>query len=281
MNKIIAFLKSKNNRIKIFAVLVVFFVGTTIFFLKADQSESFLGNLRNKEIDITTQEISDLGQGEDLNDGKYVPDDDQGRDLSNDPEYIESLKKIYSEDEIKMISEPRRWLIVPNVVGMTESKAVSTLKASGFVGRVSYQDSGKNIEEGICYYQDTAAGTKWNTDASFFIFIQTKDEHKMYDWSIVPNVRGKTESEAISILKSNGLVPRITYEDSGGDFKDGICFRQDYEPGTERLTDSFFYIWIQRTEKPQPVVEEPQPNVEEPQPNVEELQPDEEEPPAI
>ena len=90
--------------------------------------------------------------------------------------HIAELKKIYSEDDIKWLNEPRQWVTMPNVVGMTEANALNTLRAKGLVARVVYLDSNNGNAEGICYSQDIRPGQKWNTDASLMIWIQRKDE---------------------------------------------------------------------------------------------------------
>jgi len=97
-----------------------------------------------------------------------------GRDLSKDPNYKAELRKIYSQEDIDRLYAPRKWVIMPNVVGMSEREALKKLHSLGLVGRVVYEDQGK--KEGNCYMQEIAAGNEWNTDASIFIWIQRTEE---------------------------------------------------------------------------------------------------------
>lgn len=69
-----------------------------------------------------------------------------GRDLSNDPKYQAELKKIYSKDDITRLQAPRKWVIMPNVVGLSEGEALKKLQSLGLVGRVVYEDQGKKKE---------------------------------------------------------------------------------------------------------------------------------------
>ncbi|GAA0343929.1 hypothetical protein GCM10008967_37960 [Bacillus carboniphilus] len=98
----------------------------------------------------------------------------QGKDLSNDPDYIAELKKIYSEEDLDRLNSPRKWVSMPNVVGMNEANAISKLRSMGLVARVEYEDQGKPV--GTVVKQEFPAGTEWNTDASFFIWVQPKVE---------------------------------------------------------------------------------------------------------
>jgi hypothetical protein len=94
-----------------------------------------------------------------------------GRDLSNDPKYQAQLREIYSEDDLKRMDAPRRWVILPNVVGKTEVDAVKTMHATGITPRVEYEDGGK--KEGTVIRQEIPGdGREWNTDASIFIYVQ-------------------------------------------------------------------------------------------------------------
>lgn len=93
-----------------------------------------------------------------------------GKDLRDDPDYIAELKKIYTEEDIERLDAPRKWVTMPDVVGLTEVDAISTMNALGLVGRVAYEDHGK--KEGTVIRQDTPPGRDQNTDASVIIWIQ-------------------------------------------------------------------------------------------------------------
>lgn len=127
-----------------------------------------------KEKEITDKDEINIKNDTNMKDKENIYE--KGVDLSNNPEYIAQLKEIYSEEDIKRLNEPRRWVIMPNVVGMSEKEALKTMNSLGIVVRVSYQDSRSGAEEGKCFAQDIAAGMKWNTDASVFIWIQRKDK---------------------------------------------------------------------------------------------------------
>lgn len=110
-----------------------------------------------KEVDTNTAE-------------KHVENMEGGIDLRNDPRFLADLKRLYSDEDIKRLNAPRKWVTLPNVVGLTEAQALTKMHSMGLVGRVVYEDKGK--KEGICFQQEIPAGQEWNTDASIFIWIQ-------------------------------------------------------------------------------------------------------------
>ncbi|KZL88890.1 PASTA domain-containing protein [Clostridium magnum] len=138
-------------------------------------------NTANSDKQVTQTKEEEKGsvgknsESKDKEDTQY-----KGVDLSNDPDYRAQLKKIYSEEDLKRLDAPRKWVTMPNVEGMTEADAIRTMKSLGIVVRVAYEDySAVHVnfpyEDGTCVKQDITAGQQWNTDASVFIYIQRKD----------------------------------------------------------------------------------------------------------
>ena len=73
------------------------------------------------------------------------------------------------------MNKPRRWVTLPNVVGLSEEKALEVLHSRGIVVRIIYSDEGiDTYPEGYCYRQDLPAGLRHNTDASLMICIYKK-----------------------------------------------------------------------------------------------------------
>jgi hypothetical protein len=123
-----------------------------------------------------TQELDEIGEPVDL----LLPASDKpvaredGIDLSDNPEYIAEMQKIYSPEDLERLFAPRKWVIIPNVVGMTKDEAIKTFQAVGLVGHVMYVD--RAGEEGTCIAQDIAAGQRWNTDAAIILYIQRREK---------------------------------------------------------------------------------------------------------
>ena len=102
-------------------------------------------------------------------DSGYVAFDDLPKD------YQDNLRELYNEEDIELMNKPRRWVTLPNVVGLSEEKALEVLHSRGIVVRIIYSDEGiDTYPEGYCYRQDLPAGLRHNTDASLMICIYKK-----------------------------------------------------------------------------------------------------------
>lgn len=98
-----------------------------------------------------------------------------GIDLSKFPWYWDDLKEIYTDEQIEMLknngNERRK---IPSVEGMAAQAAFRKMTDAGFVVRLTYWYSpNSSVAPGYCYKQEFPAGTLWNIDASFFLWIQT------------------------------------------------------------------------------------------------------------
>ena len=98
---------------------------------------------------------------------------------------------------------------VPNVVGMTKEKAIAALNEVGLGYSVVTQYS-STVDEGNVISQGTAAGTKVTANTRIVLTVSLGAEEET---SIsITNVKGKTESEATSILKKQGFSVEVEYE---------------------------------------------------------------------
>lgn len=88
------------------------------------------------------------------------------------PEMQQVYKSGFSDEDISRMFAPRRWITLPDVVGLTEKDAVKAFHDKGVSVRVFYEDRDRNYGEGICFFQDLPAGMKFNTDANIEIKIQ-------------------------------------------------------------------------------------------------------------
>jgi hypothetical protein len=144
----------------------------------------------------------------------------EGTDLRNDPNFQEELRTIYVEEDIERLYAERRWVTMPNVVGMTEADAIRTLRSAGIVGRVTYQDQRfQRKADGVCYAQDSTPGRMQNTDASVFIWVQrteklpyeqpVKEELKAAEPVVKPSVKEEVKpAESVEKAESSQAPPQ-------------------------------------------------------------------------
>lgn len=118
---------------------------------------------------------------------------------------------------------------VPDVVGMTEAEAVSTLVNKGFKPSKTegYDDF---IQAGSIYKQNPEGKGKAAPGAEIVIYISKGPEKNKVS---VPNLIGQDEMTAIALLKENGLEVGEALEVNCDDpALDGLVCVQSEEPGT-------------------------------------------------
>lgn len=118
---------------------------------------------------------------------------------------------------------------VPKVVGLSEAEAVSNLEQKGFqVSKTSAAD--QYIQKGNVISQSPEGGSKAFSGATVTICISTGIENAKIS---VPDVMGKSEDEAMSILVEAGLqlgsVTEVTNNNT--DYLGLVCY-QSYSAGT-------------------------------------------------
>lgn len=133
------------------------------------------------------------------------------------------------------VSAGSEGITIPDVVGMTEAEAVSTLEQKGFVVNRT-QGYDQYIKAGSIISQSPDADTKAPSGTTVTIRISQGTENAKVQ---VPDVMGKDEMEAMSILVEAGLqmgvVSEVNHEDPA---LSGLVCYQSYsvgsyvEPGT-------------------------------------------------
>ena len=99
---------------------------------------------------------------------------------------------------------------VPNVIGMTQSSAVSALEAKGLEVSVE-EDYHDSTEKGKVFYQSKRAGTRV-TEGSTIIIRVSKGKKQVE--VTVPDIIGKSKTYAKNSLEAQQLGYREVYQDS-------------------------------------------------------------------
>lgn len=111
-----------------------------------------------------------------------------------------------------VVSKGAEMVSVPDVKGQSRSDAVSRLESAGFKVEYTEDEYSTDIEAGKVCKQNPEGGTKAPKESTVKITIS-----KGIESATVPNVVGKTESEAISILKAAGFDVSVSYSTSSDD----------------------------------------------------------------
>ena len=117
---------------------------------------------------------------------------------------------------------------VPDVIGISLSTAVSTLKEAGFKVQETFQAS-PTVISGIVIAQDPREGTvKQGSKVTIVISRGPEMPRKV----AVPSVLGMSENQAVNTLGASGFTPSIYYSKSSSEA--GKVIRQSPSGGTQK-----------------------------------------------
>jgi membrane peptidoglycan carboxypeptidase len=128
--------------------------------------------------------------------------------------------------------------IVPNVVGMRKSTAVTTLQQSGFQASVVDEPSNEQVT-GTVIAQTPAAGTRLSAGSSVTISVATGVIQRS-----VPNVVGMTELAARGSIVAAGFAPSVSYTSGTQNY---VVVGQSPSPGTKLPVGSTVSITVSKT----------------------------------
>ena len=184
------------------AVLAVIFVIGS-FMMGGSKNEVECPELVN----LTCEQALELIEGTKLKivveGGKQITADDEGIIVTQNPK---SGRKIKNNAKITVTlgDQPAETENVPSVSGMSEADATNALRARGFDVRVEQQDNG-SVAAGRVIGTSPSSGTAISQGATVTIYVSTGNADNDDEYTIVPNLIGKTESEAKQILARANL----------------------------------------------------------------------------
>lgn len=169
---------------------------------------------------------------------EYINDEDVevGRVVKTDPEAGTEVKIVDLEKITLYVStgESTKTFEVPSLLGKTREEAEEAIKAAGMeLGSVSESEN-DDYEAGKVCYQSKTAGAKVSGSTKIDITISTgKKEEEPEAKIIVPDLSGKTESEATKSLEDAGLKVGRIYMDYSDTVEKDLVIRQTVKPGSE------------------------------------------------
>jgi beta-lactam-binding protein with PASTA domain/predicted Ser/Thr protein kinase len=138
------------------------------------------------------------------------------------------------------VSSGPRQVAVPDVVGLTKQAAQQTLGDQGF--QVATTEEGSDTATpGTVVRQDPAARTQADPGATVTIVV-ARAIPKVF----VPDLVGRSETEASDTLTAAGLVPRVSLRDVTDPNEDGIVLDQKPPPGKQVKTGAPVRIFVGR-----------------------------------
>jgi serine/threonine-protein kinase len=137
---------------------------------------------------------------------------------------------------------------VPNVVGMDQQTALSTLKAAGFRAKINVVQS--YLPQGQVLAQDPVAGAQSVAGIAVTLEVSNGVAKKV----TIPSVKGLSLASAESLLASINVTPVISYKQTSDPTLDGIVIGVTPDAGTTVLegTSATLYVWQGPAPSPSP-----------------------------
>lgn len=178
------------------------------------------------------------------------PEVSEGVIISQDPEAGRSLMIVPEGIDVTLtVSTGVRQTTVPDVLNDPYSEATVTLQNAGFKVETQYAAS-DTVTEGYVISTDPAPGEQLAQGSTIFVTISSGPVERTVS---MPNLVGRTESEAKSILNSNNLAyADTTYIES--DQEEGTVIRQSIDAYEEVPEHTRIYLWVSTgpAETPEP-----------------------------
>ena len=220
----------KNHKgLSIFIGLILLFIlslgGTMLALNLTNPPEVSMPNVVGLSKEEARQEIENAKLKFEVEKEEYNKDVPEGFVISQDPTYMERFNKVKQGSTVKVvISKGQEKTTVPKVVGMEKDKAIKALEDAKLKVEV-VEETSKKVQEGYVISQETDPDTEAFAGDTVIIHVSTGVEK-----ATVPDVIGKTQSEAKSMLEAQGFVVSVvTSEDSSK--ASGVVLKQSLDSG--------------------------------------------------
>ena len=220
----------KNHKgLSIFIGLILLFIlslgGTMLALNLTNPPEVSMPNVVGLSKEEAQKEVENAKLKFEVEKEEYNKDVPEGFVISQDPTYMERFNKVKQGSTVKVvISKGQEKTTVPKVVGMEKDKAIKALEDAKLKVEV-VEETSKKVQEGYVISQETDPDTEAFAGDTVIIHVSTGVEK-----ATVPDVIGKTQSEAKSMLEAQGFVVSVvTSEDSSK--ASGVVLKQSLDSG--------------------------------------------------
>ena len=131
---------------------------------------------------------------------------------------------------------------LPNLVGMSKEEAQKEAENLKLKFEIKTEEFNKEVPEGFIISQDPKYIEKYNVkEGSTITVVVSKGQEK----TKVPNVKGKSQEEALQLLEEAKLKPEII-EETSKTVKEGYVISQETEPDEEAFAGDTVKIHISK-----------------------------------
>lgn len=156
---------------------------------------------------------------------EYNKDVPEGYVISQDPTYMERFNKVKEKSTVSVIiSKGQEKATVPNVKGKEKEEAIKLIEDAKLKAEV-VEETSKTVKEGYVISQETDPDADVFAGDTVIIHVSTGIEK-----ATVPDVIGKTQTEAKKALEAQGFVVSITNSEDSSKAKD-IVLKQSLDAG--------------------------------------------------
>ena len=219
----------------ILACILVFSLamgGTYLALTLGRAKEVQVPDLSNMTLEQAQEEAKKLKIKIQVQEEKYHLEIPEGQIIEQDPKYQNNYK-IKEGSTIKVIvSKGQEIVKMPKVVGLKRDEAINLLKETGLEYEVKEENS-DDIEKGIVIKQETEEGKEIQKDdeipAGTKIIIRVSMGIEQVE---VPDLSGKTESEAKTAISNAKLKWKSTEKISDSSKPNGVVVNQSISNGS-------------------------------------------------
>ena len=166
---------------------------------------------------------------------------------------IDAGEKVAKKTVIEVvISSGEKEVTIESVEGMDEDAAKKTLKAQGFTDFTVDSEYSDKWENGVVIGTNPAAGEKVTVDTKITLIVSKGAQKKD-----VPDLRGKTVSEAQKLLASAGLEDGGNSEQYSDKYEAGLIISQSVTPGSKVSSGTSVSYVVSKGKKPADQVKVP------------------------
>ena len=185
-------------------------------------------NLVGKTLDEARAEL----EGTDIelvSTDEFNADVEAGKIVSQDPEYVEAYTIKENATINVVVSKGIETAVVRKVTGMTYEEAVAELEAANLKAE-RVEETSQTVEAGIVIRQEPEADAEVNAGDTVKVYVSIGTGIEQVE---VENVVGKTEQEAVAILRDRlGFEVNVGYRDDSSK-ETGVVLSQDVSAGSK------------------------------------------------
>lgn len=244
-NKFVAFIKRHKIASSIIGLILLFVLtlGITNFVMNVvSPKDVTMPNLVGLTKEEAEQKAKELNLQFEVSEEKYDTEVESGKIMSQDPVYKENYKIKEKSKMTVVVSLGQKIVIVPKVAGMTVEEATEALEEVDLEVVIEEEPS-KKIEAGYVISQDVPENTEVGAGSTVTIVVSTGVET-----SLVPNLVGKTEAEAIAAIEEAGLTLATTLKSEDTTKNDGEVLKQSLNAGDTVEKGSNITITVNKIE---------------------------------